>query len=97
MARKYSTKSASRRWPAQAFFNNLDLAAVNTWVIYKEVVGTKTKRRDYILNLADELRNNYVPFKTSTLYEFTPGTGDGPQPQAGRAKKFKSIDAAIKL
>ncbi|GBM73729.1 hypothetical protein AVEN_532-1 [Araneus ventricosus] len=31
----------------------------SAWVIYKEVVGTKTKRRDYILNFADELRNNY--------------------------------------
>ncbi|GBM59781.1 hypothetical protein AVEN_6655-1 [Araneus ventricosus] len=75
MARKYSTESASRQWHVQDFFNILNLAAINAWIIYKEVVGTKYKRRDYILNLAnsDELRNNYVSSKTSTLPNFTPG------------------------
>jgi len=35
MARKYSVKSASRRWPVHAFFNVLDLAGINAWVLYK--------------------------------------------------------------
>ncbi|GBM27350.1 hypothetical protein AVEN_120939-1 [Araneus ventricosus] len=77
MARKYSTKPASRRWPAQVLLNILDLAAINAWVICKKIVGTKIKRHGYILNLADKLRNNYVPSKTFTLSDFTPGTDDG--------------------
>ncbi|GBM07246.1 hypothetical protein AVEN_25500-1 [Araneus ventricosus] len=89
MARKHSTKSAFRRWPAQVFFNILDLAAINSWVIYKEVVGTKIKSRDYIFNLADELRNNHVLCKTSTLSDFTPGTDDGPTASSRKIKKCK--------
>ena len=37
MARKYTVKSRSRRWPLQIFFNILDLAAINAW--------TSTKKR----------------------------------------------------
>ncbi|GBN65053.1 hypothetical protein AVEN_116201-1 [Araneus ventricosus] len=87
MARKDSTKSASRRWWTQVVFNILELAAINAWAIYKEVVGKKIKRRDYILNLADELGNNYVPSKTSTLSDFTPGTDDGPTASSMKSKQ----------
>jgi CO dehydrogenase/acetyl-CoA synthase gamma subunit (corrinoid Fe-S protein) len=34
MARKYTVKSASRRWPLQVFFNILDLAGINSWILY---------------------------------------------------------------
>lgn len=67
MARKYSTKSASRRWPVQVFFNVLDLAAINSWIVYKESIGINIERRDFILKLADELRKNYVSSNTSPL------------------------------
>ncbi|GBM98998.1 hypothetical protein AVEN_133370-1 [Araneus ventricosus] len=43
MATKYSTKSACRRWPEQVFFNILDLAVINVWIIYKEIIGMKIK------------------------------------------------------
>ncbi|GBM61082.1 hypothetical protein AVEN_242898-1 [Araneus ventricosus] len=36
-------------------FTGAYLAAVNAWVNYKEITGIKMKRRDFILNLADEL------------------------------------------
>jgi Transposase IS4 len=39
MARKYSVKSSSRRWPVQVFFNILDLAAINELVLYKKTTG----------------------------------------------------------
>ncbi|GBN90229.1 hypothetical protein AVEN_72425-1 [Araneus ventricosus] len=90
MARKYSTKSASRRWPVQLFPTILDLAALNAWIIYKEVVGTKINRRDYILNLADDLRNNYVSSKTSKLSDFTSGTVDGPTALNRKHKQFQT-------
>lgn len=60
MARKYTVKSASRRWPIHVLFNILDLAAINAWILYKEVTGERIKRRDFILRLCEELRENYA-------------------------------------
>ncbi|GBM22082.1 hypothetical protein AVEN_258909-1 [Araneus ventricosus] len=74
-------------WHKFFFFNILYLASINAWAIYKEVVGTKFKRPDYILNLADELLNNYVPAETSTLSNFTPGADDGPNPSSRKSKQ----------
>lgn len=51
MARKYSTKVSSRRWPLQVFYNILDLAATNALVLYREVTGTKISWRDFLLKL----------------------------------------------
>ncbi|XP_035741492.1 piggyBac transposable element-derived protein 1-like [Vespa mandarinia] len=39
MARNYSVKSKSWRWPLQVFFNILDLDGINAWVFYKETMG----------------------------------------------------------
>ncbi|GBM46827.1 hypothetical protein AVEN_132488-1 [Araneus ventricosus] len=71
-------------------FFQQDLAAINAWVIYKEVVGRKMKRCDYILNLADEQRNNYVASNTSTLSDFTPGTDDGPIALSKKRKAMRN-------
>lgn len=60
MARKYSVKASSRRWPVQVFYNILDLAAINSWILYKETTGASIKRRDFILKLADELSKPYA-------------------------------------
>ncbi|KAJ8895124.1 hypothetical protein PR048_000449 [Dryococelus australis] len=35
IARKYSVKVASRRSPVQDFYNILDLAGINAWVLFK--------------------------------------------------------------
>ncbi|GBN26023.1 hypothetical protein AVEN_41151-1 [Araneus ventricosus] len=80
-----------------SFLNTLHLAAISASVNYKEIVGTKIKRLDYILNLADKLRNKYVPSKTSTLSDFNPGTDDGPTALIRNSKQCQSIDAVIKL
>lgn len=55
MARKYTTKSASFRWPLQVFFNNLDLAAINAWILYTECTGSKLSRKDFLFQLVKEL------------------------------------------
>ncbi|GBO23100.1 hypothetical protein AVEN_116232-1 [Araneus ventricosus] len=68
------------------FSNILDFAAINGWVIYKEVIGTKIKRRDYILNLAEELRKTYASSKRATLSDFPPGTDDGPTASSRKSK-----------
>lgn len=64
MARKYSVKAPSRRWPVHTFYNLLDLAAINAWIIYKEVTGeTKLSRQAFIQLLANELRQDYLSAK----------------------------------
>ena len=55
MARKYTTKAASFRWPLQVFFNILDLAAINAWILYTECTGSKLSRKDFLFQLAKEL------------------------------------------
>lgn len=59
MVRKYSTKAGSRRWPLQVFYNILDLAAINPWILYKEISQVNISRKDFILQLAEELRELY--------------------------------------
>jgi len=39
MACRYSTRAAAHRWPVQVFYNVLDLAAINAWIIYRGVTG----------------------------------------------------------
>lgn len=60
MARKYSTKASSRRWPMHAFYNVLDLALINASVLYKEVLKINISRRDFILKLGTELAKENV-------------------------------------
>ena len=48
MARKYTVKSGSRRWPLQIFFNILDLAAINAWILYNEKTKENILRKFYI-------------------------------------------------
>lgn len=59
MARKYSVKSGSRRWPLQIFFNILDLASINAWILYNETTGENLSRKDFLFQLAEELSGKY--------------------------------------
>jgi hypothetical protein len=59
MARQYSVKASSRRWPVHTFYNILDLAAINAWIVYKSVTDKKMSRRSFIQCLAEELREEY--------------------------------------
>jgi hypothetical protein len=60
MARKYTVKSASRRWPLQVFFNILELAGINSWILYKNATGEKITRQRFLCNLAEDLTSEYV-------------------------------------
>jgi hypothetical protein len=59
MARKYTVKSGSRRWPLQVFFNILDLAGINCWILYKNTTGENISRKDFLFRLAEELASEY--------------------------------------
>ena len=59
MARKYSVKAGSFRWLLQVFFNILDLAAINAWILCKECTGSKIFRKEFIFCLAEELAREH--------------------------------------
>ena len=41
------------------FHNILDLAAINTWILYKEMTGEKISRKDFLFELVNELANEH--------------------------------------
>ena len=55
MARKYSTKTKSRRWHFQVFCNILDLAALNAHILYTKVGGVDIPHQEFYLQLAEDL------------------------------------------
>ncbi|XP_033353066.1 uncharacterized protein LOC117235294 [Bombus vosnesenskii] len=55
MTTKYSVKLGSKRWPLQVFFNILDLAGINAWILYKETTGEHISRKDFMFQLAEKL------------------------------------------
>ncbi|XP_048856957.1 uncharacterized protein LOC125724056 [Brienomyrus brachyistius] len=62
-SRMYSVRAATRRWPVAVFYNMLDLAAANAYVLYKACTGWKGKRRLFLSLLAKELRCRFMQQK----------------------------------
>ena len=60
MARQFSVKAASRRWPVHLFYNVLDLATINATILYTSVTGVKISRKHLIQKLSEELRVHYM-------------------------------------
>lgn len=48
MAKAHSVKAASRRWPVHIFYNILDLAGINAWILYKKVTGSRISRIHFL-------------------------------------------------
>ena len=57
MARLYTTRSATRRWPMSVWGNRLDIAAINAWILYKKSTRKQISRRKFILCLVETLIN----------------------------------------
>ena len=69
MARKYTVRTMTRRWPIHSFQSTLDLAATNAWILYKEINGIKISRRRFLQNLSED---HTLPMaKSSTLTRTT--------------------------
>ena len=58
MCRQMSTKAGCRRWPLAVFYNILDFAAVNAWIIFKKSTNRHVKRRNFLLQLSAQLRKD---------------------------------------
>ena len=68
MACRYSTRAAAiRRWPVHVFYNILDLAAINAWIIYRGVTGEEMSRHAFLRQLAEELREVYKEKRESMV------------------------------
>ncbi|XP_044062125.1 uncharacterized protein LOC122880764 [Siniperca chuatsi] len=56
MAKAYSVKGGTRRWPVAVFYNILDLTGINAHILFKECTSSKIARRKFMQQLAEELR-----------------------------------------
>jgi len=41
------------------FYNILDLAGINAWILYKETTGENITRKDFLFQLGEELAAEY--------------------------------------
>ena len=65
MARQYTVKANTRRWPVVVFYNILDLACINAYVLYQKNTENAISRRNFMFQLATELREAHVQGKTA--------------------------------
>lgn len=54
MLRRYSTKSASCRWPI-VFYNIIDMCVINSWIVYRETISSNISRRIFMELLVEEM------------------------------------------
>ena len=55
MTRKYFVKAASRRWPIHVFYNVIDLALINSWILFRDICKSSVSRRKFAQRVVDEL------------------------------------------
>ena len=55
MTTLYSVKGASRHWPLHEFYNIVDMALINSWILYKQVFQSSINRREFIQRVTEEL------------------------------------------
>lgn len=72
MLRMYSCRCASRRWTMAVWQNMLDVAALNSWICYKQATGINVSRKHFVIQLVDELCKR--PFLSDTDIVDTPFT-----------------------
>ena len=60
MARHYSVKAGTRRWPVAVFYNILDLADINAFALYKKKTGDKVSRLGFLFKFATKLREDCI-------------------------------------
>ena len=66
MARLYTTRSASRRWPVAARENILDIAVINSYVLYKKITSNRITWRQFILMLVENLLEKPQPYPSNS-------------------------------
>lgn len=77
IVREYSSKRISRRWPLRLFYNWLDIASYNAFVIWilknpqwKSSNGNlKVRRKLFLEELGDMLTHNHIVRRAEKIYE----------------------------
>ena len=54
LTRKYSVKAASRRWPIHVFFNVIDLALINSWILFRDIRKSGVSSRKFAQRVVEE-------------------------------------------
>ena len=65
MTQQYTVKASTRLWPVGVFYNNLDLACINAYMLCKKKTGDAILRKNFMCQLATELREAHVQEKTA--------------------------------
>ena len=90
MARLYSCKAASRRWPMHVFYNVLDMSLINARIVYKEVCQSSISRRCFNQQVASELTGH------KPLEEVEHGSddviGDEPEPRERKTCRARNCN-----
>ena len=55
IARKYSVKVASKRWPIHIFYSVIDLALINSWIFFQDICKSGISHRKFIQRVVEEL------------------------------------------
>lgn len=91
MCRQMSTKAGCRRWPLAVFYNILDLAGVNSWILFKKATGSNIHRRKFMMQLSAQLRGDLlddqedpVPAPLHNLRQGRPDAGQHVGPNVPR-------------
>lgn len=71
MCRQMSTKAGCRRWPLAVFYNILDMAGVNAWIIFKKATGSRISRRKFLHKLSEELIDAAISENAPQPYLFS--------------------------
>jgi len=73
MCRQMSTKAGCRRWPLAVFWNILDIAGINAWILFRKTTNSQISRRQFLRQLSAELTetstsSGNVPAPASTSF-----------------------------
>ena len=68
MARYHTCKSSCRRWPVAVFFNILDCAIINFYIVYCSTTKGKLSTRQFVLKLIKELCKQKDEVRSATHY-----------------------------
>ncbi|XP_034735679.1 uncharacterized protein LOC117949486, partial [Etheostoma cragini] len=93
MAKAYSVKGCTQRWPVAVSYNILDLAGINAHVLYKECTSSKIPRRKFLLQLAEELRGEFMEGKRAAAH----GAGQQQQTPTSPGTKTQAVPGEEEL
>lgn len=63
MVREYSLHTGTGRWPVTVSYNMIDMAAMNSQVLYEACTGRQERLVDFLVDLKRQLANSHVSAK----------------------------------